>query len=59
MSALILTTFIINNYCKAGEIPYGVTIKALNDVGQEGQSNTTVIFTREGSKYDSFPHFHY
>ena len=26
----------------------------MNDVGQEGQSNTTVFFTREGSKYDSF-----
>ena len=34
-----------------GEIPYGVTVKAVNDIGQEGQSNTTVFFTREDGKY--------
>ena len=38
-------------FFKAGEIPYGVTVKAVNDIGQEGQSNTTVFFTRENGKY--------
>ena len=38
-------------FYKAGEIPYEVTVKANNDIGLEGKSNTTVFFTREGSKY--------
>ena len=42
-----------NFFYKVGEIPYGVTVKANNDIGLEGQSNTTVIFTREGSKYNN------
>ena len=36
-------------------IPYGVTVKANNDIGLKGKSNTTVFFTREGSKYICFP----
>ena len=44
-------SLVITYNFKAGEIPYGVTVKAVNDIGQEGQSNTTVLFTRENDKY--------
>ena len=44
-------SLVITYNFKAGEIPYGVTVKAVNDIGQEGQSNTTVLFTRENGKY--------
>ena len=56
MSKFLFTkVLLITFFCfyKAGEMPYGVTVQALNDIGLEGQSNAIVFFTEEGGKYNS------